>query len=94
MKAPDGTSQGVSALRLGIDKNGVPKMKLIAGANAGCSGECRAKFVPPAKRPNGRLFAMEPGMTVQWTASTGACWSSRYEDAATNTPETFQARAR
>ncbi|HXC52831.1 MAG TPA: hypothetical protein VN634_18240 [Candidatus Limnocylindrales bacterium] len=94
LKAADGTSQGVSALRLGVDRDGVPKMKLVAGANAGCSDDCRAKFAPPPRRPDGRLFAMEPGMTVQWTASTGACWSSRYESAAVNTPDAFQARAR
>jgi hypothetical protein len=37
---------------------------------------------------------MEPGMTVQWVAESGACWSSRYEEATANDEQGFRARAR
>lgn len=94
LKADSGTSQGVSQVRLVIDKDGSPMLKLKAGANVGCRGECRRRFVPPSPLADGRLFAMEPATTVQWVATTGACWSSRYEDAAENTEAGFRARTR
>ena len=93
LKASAGTSQGVSSVRIGGGKRGSPTFRLRAGAGGGCSGECRTKFDPPPGA-EGRLFAMEPGMTVQWVAETGACWSSRYESADVNTPQSFRARAR
>lgn len=94
LAAPSGTAQGVSQLRLSIDDEGLPKFRLQAGAGSGCKGDCPAKFVPPSLRGDGRQFAMEPGMTVQWTSSTGSCWSSRYREAAVNTGAAFQARAK
>ncbi|HEY2774590.1 MAG TPA: hypothetical protein VGK20_11145 [Candidatus Binatia bacterium] len=94
MKATDGTSQGVSQMRIGVDKHGAPAFKLKAGANNGCTSDCRAKFQPPAGTGDGRLFSMEPGMTVQWVASTGACWSARYDAASVNTSQSFHARSR
>lgn len=94
LKSAFGTSQGVSKLRLGVDKKGVPVFKLQAGANSGCAADCRGSFVSPAVGPGGRLFAMEPGMTVQWVAENGACWSSRYVESAANSPEGFRARVR
>ena len=94
LSAPSGTAQGVSRMRLSIDDEGLPKFRLNAGAGGGCRGECAAKFVPPSLRTDGRQFAMEPGMTVQWTSSTGACWSTRYREAVVNTGSAFQARSR
>lgn len=94
LKNAAGTSQGVSQVRIVVDKNGSPVFKLKAGANTGCTSDCRSKFVPPPLHASGSLFAMEPAMTVQWVASTGACWSARYEEASRNTSESFQARAR
>jgi len=94
LKAPVGTSQGVSTVRIGGGKRGSPTFRLRAGAGGGCSGECRTKFDPPRPNGDGRLFSMEPAMTVQWVAENGACWSSRYESADVNTPQSFRARAR
>jgi hypothetical protein len=94
LKADGGTEQGVSQLRLLVDKDGTPVFKLKAGANVGCTSECRSKFRPPSATGDGRMFMMEPGMTVQWVASTGACWSSRYAGASVNTQQSFAARAK
>ena len=94
LKSPEGTTQGVSQVRLGVDKKGSPAFKLKAGAGSGCSGDCRGKFRPPTAKPDGRLFAMENGLTVQWVAENGACWSSHYAEAAENGDQGFRARAR
>jgi hypothetical protein len=94
LKAENGTAQGVSSLRLGGSKHGSPTFRLRAGAGGGCSRACRDKFEAPPIRGDGRIFAMEPGMTVQWVAESGACWSSRYEEATTNDEQGFRARAR
>ncbi len=94
LKAASGTAQGVSQVKLVVDRDGAPTFKLKAGANVGCSGECRDKFQPPLPLDDGRFFAMEPGMTVQWVSEAGACWSSRYEGASANTREGFYAISR
>ncbi|MFN2426762.1 MAG: hypothetical protein ABR587_10005 [Candidatus Binatia bacterium] len=94
LTAPAGTSQGVSSVRIGGGKRGSPTFRLRAGAGGGCSGECREKFDPPPASAEGRLFAMQPAMTVQWVAETGACWSSRYDQADVNTAHSFRARSR
>jgi hypothetical protein len=93
LAAKAGTSQGVAQVRLGIDSDGVPTFRMRAGVGPGCKGPCRSKFQPPAARPDGRLFAMEPGMTVQWTSTTGACWSTRFREAKKNSGEAFQVRS-
>ncbi len=93
LKPENGTSQGVSSVRIGGGKHGSPSFRLRAGAGGGCSQDCRTKFDPPAARADGRMFAMEPAMTVQWVAESGACWSARYQQA-TNTASGFHARAR
>lgn len=94
LRAPSGTSQGVSSVRLGGGKRGSPTFRLRAGAGGGCSGDCRSKFQPPVATSDGRLFAMDPSMTVQWVSSRGACWSSSYGQAQANTPQRFRARVR
>ncbi|HYC53564.1 MAG TPA: hypothetical protein VEL28_01295 [Candidatus Binatia bacterium] len=91
LKATSGTAQGVSQAKLIVDKDNTAMFKLKAGANTGCNGECRDKFQPPPPLDDGRFFAMEPGMTVQWTSSTGSCWSSRYEQARSNEIGAFYA---
>ncbi|HYC00528.1 MAG TPA: hypothetical protein VEC57_15450 [Candidatus Limnocylindrales bacterium] len=94
LKATSGTAQGVSQVKLIVDKDNTALLRLKAGANVGCNGECRSKFDPPAPLADGRFFAMEPGMTVQWTSSTGSCWSSRYEQARENQTGEFYAISR
>jgi hypothetical protein len=94
LRTEDGTAHGVSSVRVGGSKRGSPTFRLRAGAGGGCSRECRDRFEAPRVRDDGRIFAMEPGMTVQWVAESGACWSARYEEASSNDQQGFRARAR
>ncbi|MBI5504615.1 MAG: hypothetical protein HY899_07420 [Deltaproteobacteria bacterium] len=91
LNAPAGTAQGVSQVKLVVDRDFSAVFKLKAGANVGCGGVCRDKFDPPTPLQDGRYFAMEPAMTVQWVSSTGSCWTSRFEHAAANGDGRFYA---
>lgn len=94
LKAPAGTMQGVSQVRLGVDKDGTATLRLKAGADPGCDETCRARFHPPVGGEDGRLFRMDPALTLQWVAEGGACWSSRYERAAENSALGFRAQSK
>jgi len=94
LSAPAGTAQGVSQAKLVIDRELTAVFKLKAGANAGCTGPCRDKFKPPTPLQDGRYFAMEPGMTVQWVSQAGSCWTSRFDEATANGDGRFSAISR
>lgn len=94
MKDPTGNEQGVSAVKMVLDRHDRAIFKLSAGANVGCRPECRMKFSPPEPIDSERLFAMEPRTIVQWKSSSGACWSTSYEEAKENSPLAFSARRR
>ena len=83
-----------SLRRLGIDKDGTATLRLKAGADPGCDETCRARFHPPVGSEDGRLFRLDPGLTLQWVAEGGACWSSRYERAAENSGLGFRAQSK
>ncbi len=94
LNARAGTAQGVSQAKLVVDSDLSATFKLQAGANVGCSGPCREKFDPPTPLRDGRYFAMEPAMTVQWVSAAGSCWSSRVVRAAANGDGRFYAVSR
>jgi len=91
LNAPAGTAQGVSQVKIAVDRDMTAVFKLKAGANVGCSGPCRKKFDPPDPLQDGRYFAMEPAMTMQWVSGAGSCWSSRFERADANGDGRFYA---
>ncbi len=89
--AAEGTSQGVSKMKVLVDKDDAVKLALKAGANSGCGRACRRKFAPPVPVSDDRMFDADPGVTVQWAASTGACWATTHVAPRTNDRAEFRA---
>jgi hypothetical protein len=94
LNTSDGNSDGVSAVKMLVDRHHRAVFKLAAGANVGCRSDCRLKFQAPEAIDDERLFAMEPETIMQWKSSKGACWSTRYAEANENSPLMFNARQR
>ncbi len=94
LKLPEGSSQGVSKAKLALDKDYALSLSIKAGANPGCGPACRAKFKAPLPSSSERIFAMDPSVVFQWTASTGACWSSEYLSAKANDDSESRASTR